>query len=50
VADVACVSVEGEDGYGAGLGFVVGAKEEGAQSFAVGGWEGEFFVVVQVVF
>jgi len=50
VADVACIAVEGEDGYRAGLGFVVRAQEECAQSFAVGGWEGEFFVVVQVVF
>jgi hypothetical protein len=50
VADVACVSVEEQDGNGAGLGFVVGPQEEGAESFAVGGWEREFFVVVEAVF
>ena len=39
VADIACISVEEQDGDGAGLGFVGGSQEEGTQSLAVRGWD-----------
>lgn len=49
MADVASIAVESENRNWTSLRFVGGAKQESTESFAVGCWNREFFVVFDAV-